>query len=69
MLRNLYYRQAEYKNANGRYVSSITELKPEEIFPADQVKALSLHTTPSFYEIIFIHNNKTWHVSQDGLIW
>ncbi|GHU75637.1 hypothetical protein FACS189414_0260 [Bacteroidia bacterium] len=69
MLRNLYFRQSEYKRANGTYASSIADLKPEEIFSADQIKALTLHTTPSFYEITFPFNNKILHISQDGLIW
>ncbi|MDR1259254.1 MAG: carbohydrate-binding family 9-like protein [Tannerellaceae bacterium] len=68
-LRNLYFRQAEYRKATGSYATSISDLKPEEVCTPDQVKALTLHTTPSFYEIILPAGGKTWHIGNDGLVW
>jgi hypothetical protein len=68
-LRNLYFRQSEYRRATGSYATSLEDLKPDEVCTPEQVKALTLHTTPSFYEIILPTEGKTWHVSQDGLIW
>jgi len=69
VLRNLYYRQAEYAKAFGQYASSISELKPEEVCPPELIKKLTLHTTPTMYEIILPVSGKEWHIRQDGLVW
>jgi hypothetical protein len=68
-LLNLYYRQRDYRSVHGTYAASLSKLKPEELFPPAQAKALTLHTTPSFYEITLPAGGKVWHLSQDGLIW
>jgi hypothetical protein len=68
-LRNLYFRQSEYRKATGSYATSLADLKPEEVCTPEQAKALTLHTTPSFYEIILPAGGKTWHIRQDGLVW
>jgi hypothetical protein len=68
-LRNLYYRQSEYRRATGAYATSIAELKPEEVCSPGQMNSLSLYTTPSLYEITLADKAKTWHIRQDGLVW
>ncbi|MDR1499588.1 MAG: carbohydrate-binding family 9-like protein [Tannerellaceae bacterium] len=68
-LRNLYFRQAEYRKATGSYATTLAELKPEEVCTPEQLRSLSLHTTPSLYEIVLPINGKTWHITQDGLVW
>jgi hypothetical protein len=69
MLRNLYFRQTEYRRATGAYATTLADLKPEEVCTPEQLKLLSLHTTPSLYEITLTAGDKTWHISQDGLVW
>ncbi len=69
VLRNLYYRQREYAAANGSFAEDITRLKPEEVCPAEYLGSLTLHTTPSLYEITVQANGKTWHIREDGQVW
>lgn len=70
LLRNLYYRQNEYAATYGNYASTVAELKPEEICPADQAAQIKLSTTPSMYEItIPSPDGSIWHIRQDGLVW
>lgn len=69
-LRQLYYRQREYLQAYGVYSSNLVDLKPEEIFTADQVKQLKTEATSSLFEITYMVDDKTsWHIKQDGLVW
>ncbi|MDF9830392.1 carbohydrate-binding family 9-like protein [Parabacteroides sp. PF5-6] len=69
-LRQLYYRQREYRQAYDEYSASLANLKAEEIFPTGQLKKLTIHTTPSLYEIIYaIDNSSSWHIRQDGRVW
>lgn len=69
-LRQLYYRQREYRQAYDEYSSSPANLKAEEIFPAGQLRKLTIQTTPSLYEIIYtIDDSFSWHIRQDGLVW
>lgn len=72
ILRNLYYRQGEYKKAFTQYASDINDLKPEEICPPDLIGRITLHTTPSMYEISLSGREEPqskWGIRQDGLIW
>lgn len=69
MLRNLYYRQGEYAGKFGNYTSSLADLAPEEIVPADLLQGLSMENMSSAYEISLPANGKTWRIRQDGLVW
>lgn len=70
LLRNLYYRQNEYAATFGHYATSVSDLKPEELCTPDQAQQLTLHTTPSQYEIALpAPNGEVWHIRQDGLVW
>ena len=67
-LRNLYYRQREYRRANGEYAKAITDLNPQEV--CSQIEGLELYSTPSLFEIIMpASDGKKWHIRQDGLVW
>ncbi len=69
-LRQLYYRQREYRQAYDEYSSSLANLKAEDIFPAGQLRKLTIQTTPSLYEIIYsVDDSFSWHIRQDGLVW
>lgn len=69
-LRQLYYRQREYRQAFDEYSSSAANLKAEEIFPVNQLSKLTIRTTPSFYEIIYsLDDTSSWHIRQDGRVW
>ncbi|MDL2278510.1 carbohydrate-binding family 9-like protein [Parabacteroides sp. OttesenSCG-928-G07] len=69
MLRNLYYRQNEYKRATGAYASVLSVLKPEDVCPSGWINKLTLDTTPTMYEITLSTDNAIWHIRQDGLVW
>lgn len=70
ILRHLYYRQSEYMKTFGQYASSLADLKPAEVCPSAFVSQLSLHSTPTMYEIILsAPSGKEWHIRQDGLVW
>ncbi len=70
ILRNLYYRQNEYRNQSGHYASDITTLAPAEFIDAEDITAIKLSNTPSMYEIsIPGKTGEIWHIRQDGLIW
>jgi len=57
-LRRLYYRQRNFRDANGRYATSLDALRA-----ADQA-------TPSLYEITATgFNGATAHITQDGRVW
>lgn len=70
LLRNLYYRQNEFVATFGHYATSVGDLKPEEICPAEQAKQIKMYTTPSMYEITLPSPDGTvWHIRQDGFVW
>lgn len=70
ILRNLYYRQNEYKAAFGSYAKTLAELKPEEICPAETAGKIRLDSTPSLYEISLpAHDGSVWRICQDGRVW
>ncbi|WP_270229951.1 carbohydrate-binding family 9-like protein [Parabacteroides bouchesdurhonensis] len=70
LLRSLYYRQNQYAATFGCYASTLAELKPEELCSPKQARQLTLHTTPSLYEITAPAPDGTvWHIRQDGLVW
>lgn len=69
MLRQLYYRQREYIQAFGHFASNLADLKPEEIFPDDKLKQLTVETTSSLYEITLTDEDISWHIRQDGKVW
>jgi len=70
ILRNLYYRQAEYKDVSGEYATMLTTLKPEGITTTEQIKELTLTTFSSRYEISLPgKKGKRWRIKEDGLVW
>lgn len=70
ILRNLYYRQQEYKSVHGEYASLTAALKPEELSAPDLAGKVELYATPSMYEITLPSpTGKTWHIREDGFVW
>ncbi len=70
ILRNLYYRQRQFFRKFGVYASTLADLKPEEVCPAEILPQLILGTTMSMYEITLpTPNGRVWHIRQDGLVW
>lgn len=71
LLRNLYYRQGEFKDKFGQYTNLLANLKPEELGSEDIISTIKLDTTPSLYEISILSpkTGKTWHIRQDGFVW
>lgn len=70
ILRNLYYRQRQYAKEFKGYATTLAELKPEEVCPKEMVDQLTLHNTPSMYEMTLpAPNGRVWHIRQDGLVW
>ena len=70
ILRNLYYRQAEYKRTTGEYASNSRVLKPEELGSPELMRDLTLTTFSSQYEISLPDKNgKRWKIKEDGLVW
>ena len=69
ILRQLYYRQQEYKSVNGEYASKVSSLKPEEVCKPEVAKRIKLYTTPGYYELTLSAPNKLWHIRHDGLVW
>ena len=72
LLRNLYYRQNQYRGANKAYATQLATLQPETLGEdAAIIETLQLHTTPSMYEISVVspHTGKTWSIRQDGFVW
>ena len=70
ILRNLYYRQNEYRSAYGNYSDNIQALLPQEIMNAEMIPTINIATTPSMYEISMPgYNGQNWHIRQDGQIW
>ncbi|MCD7976393.1 MAG: carbohydrate-binding family 9-like protein [Tannerellaceae bacterium] len=70
ILRNLYYRQQEYKAQTGHYATIASALSPQDIIPRPQIKELMLYSAPSMYEITLPDpTGKVWHIRNDGKIW
>lgn len=70
ILRNLYYRQREYRNKFKIYASELKALKPAELTSTENVAKMQLYATPSMYEITLPSaDGKVWHIRQDGYIW
>ncbi|MCF2658985.1 carbohydrate-binding family 9-like protein [Parabacteroides distasonis] len=70
ILRNLYYRQSQYREKFGSYATTLADLRPEEVCPAEQVGQLKIYSTPSMYEITLpASDGALWHIRQDGWVW
>jgi len=72
-LRRLYYRQRRYREANGRYATTLSALDADGS-RAIRVEGLPfhpvIHTTPSLYEITASgFDSVVVHISQDGRVW
>lgn len=69
-LRNLYYRQNEYKNKFGKYAANVSTLKPEEVCSSEEIKTLRMTSAADMYDIsIQATDGSVWHIRQDGLVW
>lgn len=69
-LRRLYYRQNEYRERNGRYAPTLSELNAGEITVEDRDFRPTLQTTQSMYEITASGANGTIvHIRHDGKVW
>lgn len=69
ILRQLYYRQRQYREATEAFADNAAALKAEEICPKEMLDSLQIHITPSLYEMILPDTNGVlWHINQDGLI-
>ena len=64
-LRRLYYRQADYRKANGRYARSVKELGAEGLAPP----GFQLHATDDLYVMTAPGVGGTVHLRQDGKVW
>ena len=70
LLRNLYYRQNEYRTKFGHYTDSKDDLKVAEVCPKELISKMKIHATPSMYEISLPAPDGTvWNIRQDGLVW
>jgi hypothetical protein len=64
-LRRLYYRQAEFRRANGRYARTLKELNPSDV----DVTA-TLHATEDLYVLTApAPSGGTIYLRQDGRVW
>lgn len=69
-LRQLYYRQREYREVRGRYASDVSELNAREIAVEGTDFQPTLQTTQSTYEITAPGaNGTTVHIRDDGRVW
>jgi len=69
-LRRLYYRQRRFREANGRYSTSVAALDAEGI----RVEGIDfrplIHATPSLYEMTALgFDGAVVHINQDGRVW
>jgi hypothetical protein len=70
ILRQLYYRQRQYLRRFGEYAPSLSDLKAEEVCPAEIMARLSMARTMSMYEITLTSpGGEVRHIRHDGLIW
>lgn len=69
-LRQLYYRQLDYRDANGHYAKQLSELGAGEITVDGIAFEPELQTTQSMYEITAPGaNGTTVHIRHDGKVW
>jgi len=69
-LRRLYYRQRRFRDANGRYATSLDALHASDIRVDGVDFHPVLHATPSLYEIAAKgFNGAVAHITQDGRVW
>ncbi|WP_105011606.1 carbohydrate-binding family 9-like protein [Salinibacter sp. 10B] len=69
-LRQLYYRQRDYREAHGTYASSLSALDADEISLEDRPFTPTLQATQSMYEITAPGaNDTTVHIRHDGKVW
>lgn len=69
-LRQLYYRQREYREAHGRYASDLSELNASEIATKGLDFQPTLQATQSMYEITAPGaTGTTVHIRHDGKVW
>ena len=64
-LRRLYYRQQDYRKANGRYARSVKKLGAEALAPP----GFQLHATDDLYVMTAPGTGGTVHLRQDGKVW
>ena len=64
-LRRIYYRQADFLKANGRYARSTKELGVEALAPA----GFQLHATDHLYVMTAPGSGGVVHLRQDGKVW
>jgi hypothetical protein len=64
-LRRLYYRQQDYRKANGRYARSVKELGADALVPT----GFQLHATDDLYVMTAPGTGVTVHLRQDGKVW
>ncbi len=69
ILRNLYYRQGQYRRTFEQYATQPSDLQINEVCSQELAKDIRIYTTPSAYEIVMPYNDKVWHIRQDGLVW
>ncbi len=63
LLHRLYYAQRDFRNANGRWATSLCELEFESLRP------IELHATPNYFEAIYHDGGKDWHIGSDSHFW
>jgi hypothetical protein len=69
-LRRLYYRQRTFRDANGRYATTLAALHASDIRVDGLDFRPSLQATPSLYEITAKgFDGATVHITQDGRVW
>jgi hypothetical protein len=69
-LRRLYYRQRRFRDANGRYATSLDALHASDIRVDGVDFHPVLHATPSLYEIAAKgFDGGVVHITQDGRVW
>jgi len=68
-LRNLYYRQTNYKKQSGHYAETLEQLHPETLCNQEDIAKIRLYTTPDLYEITMPSpDGHIWTIYQNGLI-
>lgn len=70
VLRRLYHRQRQYREAHGQYASSLDALDANDLLLDDRAFSPSLQATQTMYEITAPGpNGTTVHIRQDGRVW
>jgi hypothetical protein len=69
-LRQLYYRQRDYRDAHGRYAEDLAELHAGDFLVEGVALEAELRTTPTSYEITApAAEGTTVHIRHDGKVW